>query len=188
LAQHDIQVWVDRRVGVLHLPGDLLFGTLSANLGPEQRKSVDILAEALAQYLPCFTPISIDDRSHCASDDRPVLETVLVEGHTDRRPIGKGAGGFRDNDQLSTERALAVYAELRQARPGLKELKNADRSYPLLGVSGFGDQRPLPQAQGDSEAEYALNRRIDLRFLLAGTAELERLRAQIEAALKGGEQ
>jgi chemotaxis protein MotB len=55
-------------------------------------------------------------------------------------------------------------------------------------VSGFGDQRPLPQAQGDSETEYALNRRIDLRFLLAGTAELERLRAQIEAALKGGEQ
>jgi flagellar motor protein MotB len=48
----------------------------------------------LAEFVPCFTPI--DDRSRCASDDRPVLETVLVEGHTDRRPIGKGAGSFRD--------------------------------------------------------------------------------------------
>jgi hypothetical protein len=45
----------------------------------------------------------------------------------------------------------------------------------------------LPQAQGDSEAEYTLNRRIDLHFLLARTAELERLRGQIETALREGE-
>jgi chemotaxis protein MotB len=63
---------------------------------------------------------------------------------------------------------------------------NADRTYPLLGVSGFGSRRPLPQAQGDTDAEYALNRRIDLRFLLARSAELQRLHAQIAQALKEG--
>jgi chemotaxis protein MotB len=185
LSQHNIQVWVDRRAGILHLPGDLLFGTLSATLAPKQRESVGILADALAQTLPCFTPIP--DRTHCDLADLPILETVLVEGHTDRRPIGNVGTGFRDNDQLSTERALAVFAELHHVQPSLDELRNADRSYQLLGVSGFGAQRPLPQAQGNTDADYALNRRIDLRFLLARTAELERLRGQIEAALKESE-
>jgi len=182
LSQRGIQVWVDRQAGILHLPGDLLFDTLSATLGPRQRDSVGIVANALARILPCFTPIT--DRTQCGPPNLPVLETVLIEGHTDRRPIGIAGTGFRDNDQLSTERALAVFAELRRAQPSLDALRNADGSYPLLGVSGFGDRRPLPQAQGSTEADYGLNRRIDLRFLLARTAELERLRGQLEAALK----
>ena len=110
LSQRGIQVWVDRQAGILHLPGDLLFDTLSATLGPRQRDSVGILANALARILPCFTPIT--DRTQCEPPNLPVLETVLVEGHTDRRPIGVAGTGFRDNDQLSTERALAVFAEL----------------------------------------------------------------------------
>ena len=185
LSQRGIQVWVDRQAGILHLPGDLLFETLSATLGPRQRDSVGILANALARILPCFTPIT--ERTSCDPSNLPVLETVLVEGHTDRRPISMAGTDFRDNDQLSTERALAVFAELRGAQPSLDALRNADGSYPLLGVSGFGDRRPLPQAQGSTEADYGLNRRIDLRFLLARTAELERLRDQLEAALKESE-
>jgi chemotaxis protein MotB len=110
-----------------------------------------------------------------------------VEGHTDRRPISGTGSPFRDNDQLSTERALTVFAELQRVQPQLDVLLNADRSYPLLGFSGFGARRPLPRALGDTEADYAQNRRIDLRFLLARTAELERLRAQIEAVLKDSE-
>jgi chemotaxis protein MotB len=186
LKQRGINVRVDRQAGILHLPGDLLFGTLSATLGPKQRESVGALAGALAQTLPCFTPIE-DWTARCDPSDLPVLETVLVEGHTDRRPINGSGNVFRDNDQLSTERALAVFAELQRAQPRLNELFNADRSYPLLGVSGFGARRPLPSAQGDTEPEYSLNRRIDLRFLLARTAELERLRNEIEAALKESE-
>ena len=186
LSKRGIQVWVDRQAGILHLPGDLLFSTNSATLASKQRENIDVLADALAKTLPCFTPVT--DRMGCDPADLPILETVLVEGHTDRRPIIGLGGGFRDNDQLSTERALAVFAELRRAQRDLENLRNADDSYPLLGFSGFGARRPLPQAQGDSEAEYALNRRIDLRFLLARSAELERLRNQIESALKEGDQ
>jgi flagellar motor protein MotB len=185
LAQRGIRVWVDRDVGILHLPGDLLFATNSATLAPKQRESVDILADALAQTLPCFTPIN--DRTACDPADLPILETVLIEGHTDRRPI-TGGGAFRDNDQLSTERALTVSAELRNVRPNLDKLLNADSTYPLLGFSGFGARRPLPQAQGDADADYALNRRIDLRFLLARTAELERLHSEIDKALAESDQ
>lgn len=180
LAQRGVKVWVDAQAGILHLPGDLLFATNSASLSAKQRENVDILADALAQALPCYTPI--EDRSGCDTTDLPILETVLIEGHTDRRPISPG-GAFRDNDQLSTERALAVFAEIRNRQDRLERLLNADATYPLLGVSGFGQRRPLPDPQPDSGAAYAQNRRIDLRFLLARSAELERLKGEIDKAL-----
>jgi chemotaxis protein MotB len=180
LKQRGIPVRVDWDAGILHLQESVLFQPADARLGAEQRKKVDDLAEALARILPCFTALS--DRSTCDPTEQPVLETVLIEGHTDKRSILNVR--YRDNDQLSTERALAVFAELLRVQAGLEALRNADNTYPLLGVSGFGARRMLPQAQGDTDAEYALNRRIDIRFLLARTAELERLRKRIEEALR----
>jgi flagellar motor protein MotB len=116
LNRRGIKATVDRQAGILHLPGDLLFGTLSATLGPKPRDSVDILADALAQTLPCLT--SIDNRTErCDPADAPILETVLVEGYTDRRPISGIGNVFRNNDQLSTERALAVFAEFQRGSP-----------------------------------------------------------------------
>lgn len=182
LNDRGVKVWVDKDAGILHIQGDMLFETNIAV--PKNRDSVDIVADALARFLPCFTPIS--DRAQCDPADLPILETVLIEGHTDRRAI-TGGGLFRDNDQLSTERALAVFAEFKRVQPGLDTLMNADRTYPLLGVSGFGARRPLPHHEGDTEADYALNRRIDLRFLLARNAELERLHREIEQALAASE-
>ena len=48
------------------------------------------------------------------------------------------------------------------------------------------DGRCRKRRETGAEADYGLNRRIDLRFLLA-TPELERLRSQLEAALNESE-
>ena len=179
LKERGVPARVDRQAGILHLPGDMLFLSNSATLSSVQRDKVDTLADALAETLPCFTPMN--DRKACDASDLPILETVLIEGHTDHARIHGGL--FRDNDQLSTERALTVFAELQNRQTELDKLLNVDGTYPLLGFSGFGDRRPLPEAKGDSDADYAQNRRIDLRFLLARNAELERLRSEIDKAL-----
>jgi chemotaxis protein MotB len=181
LAERSIPVRVDWQAGILHLQESVLFQPSEASLGSEQRRTVDRLADALMRTLPCFT--TIPDRTSCDQSDPAILETALIEGHTDKRPIVSGR--YRDNDQLSTERALAVFGELLRVEPGLEKLRNAEGTYPLLGVSGFGARRPLPEAQGDIDADYALNRRIDLRFILAArsSAELERLNSKIEKAL-----
>jgi chemotaxis protein MotB len=186
LASQGIHVWIDRQAGILRLPGDTLFESYKAELKPGQREKIVALASALARSLPCFTPIQ--DRGVCDAADLPILETVLIEGHTDRAQILTSRGPFRDNDQLSSERALSVFRSMREAEPRLNSLSNADDSYPLLGFSGFGERRPLPNARGDTPQDYAQNRRIDLRFLLARTGELERLHAQIEKALRDSEQ
>ena len=105
---------------------------------------------------------------------------MLVEGHTDHQPI-TNAVRFRDSDQLSTERALAVFGELLRAQPRLNDLYNSD-SLQLLGVSGYGDRRPLPDAQDMSAESFRRNRRIDIRFVLTSrtSGELQKLRDEIQ--------
>ncbi len=48
----------------------------------------------------------------------------------------------QENDRLSTARALTVFAERRQQQPLLDDLRNTE-AQPLLGVSGYGERRPL---------------------------------------------
>jgi chemotaxis protein MotB len=175
LVQQGIQVVVDRQSGVLRIAGDLLFETGSATLAEGPRRAVAQLAEALAAVLPCFAT----RQPNCPAHARPVLEAVLVEGHTDRRPVTDRTR-FRDNDHLSAERALAVFTELRARQRGLEDLRTP-AGVPLLGVSGYGERRPLEDARGDTQEELRRNRRIDIRFILSAPAsdELARLRQRI---------
>jgi chemotaxis protein MotB len=181
LRDRGILVEVDERSGVLHLSGDLLFATGSAALSAEAQRTVLVLADVLQATLPCYA----EDQSAtaCSAGAVPVLETVLIEGHTDRRPIPLGAR-YRDNDQLATERALAVFSEMRKDQPGLDAIRNRD-GLQLLGEAGYGDRRPLPDAPGTSDEDFRKNRRIDIRFVLTSriSDELKRLRESIQQVI-----
>ncbi|MBX5470991.1 MAG: hypothetical protein IRZ23_00835 [Acetobacteraceae bacterium] len=181
LRARGVQVVIDQHSGVLRLSGDLLFATGSAALSPEAVKTVGILADVMMRILPCYA--GSPPSSECPDDSIPVLETVLIEGHTDHRPFME-TFRYRDNDQLSTERALAVFSELRRAQPGLDAVRNSD-GLQLLGASGYGDRRPLPDAQGNSEEDFRRNRRIDIRFVLTSrtSEEMQRLRDEIRRAI-----
>jgi flagellar motor protein MotB len=113
---------------------------------------------------------------------------MLVEGHTDRQPFQglTAAESQARNDLLSTERALTVFAHLRQQQRILDDLRNPS-DQPLLGVSGYGQRRPLPEATSLSEAHLAQNRRIDLRFILSARTsdEIRRLLEDIAALQRG---
>jgi hypothetical protein len=52
-------------------------------------------------------------------------------------------------------------------RPALDDLKNA-ASQPLFGISGYADRRPYgkDRTSNATEAGRALNRRIDVRFVM----------------------
>jgi chemotaxis protein MotB len=178
LHDRGVLVEVDEHSGVLHISGDLLFATGSAALSNEAQRTVRVLADILQATLPCYA----EEKTAAACPDGavPVLETVLIEGHTDHRPIPVGTH-YRDNDQLATERALAVFSEMRKAQPGLDVIRNRD-GLQLLGEAGYGDRRPLPDALGTSDDEFRKNRRIDIRFVLTSRTsdELKRLRESIQ--------
>ncbi len=74
---------------------------------------------------------------------------IIIEGHTDNVPISTIK--FRDNWQLSTERALSVLNYI------LREKRlNASR----FSAAGYGQYNPI--VPNDTPANRALNRRVDI--------------------------
>lgn len=99
-----------------------------------------------------------------------LLETLLIEGHTDDVPVAPGRR-FRDNLELSSMRAATVQRMITACEPDVEHLVNSD-GYPILSTSGYGATRPAtldPERAGE-------NRRIDLRFLLEPPVDALRAR------------
>jgi hypothetical protein len=137
------------------------------------------LAAVLALTLPCYSRAPAIQQSDCPVPSRPLLEAVLVEGHTDDRPISTST--FADNWQLASARAINTYKALLAYEPSLSALLN-ERGEALLGVSNYEAQRPASLGLGTEDRR--LNRRIDLRFLIAAPSEaqLDEIRRRVRAS------
>ncbi len=167
LEQQGIDVRVFPETGVLRLPENILFESGQAELSARGEQAVGVLAMALAPLIPCFAKADgfgwrAPGEAVCDDQYHGRLEAVLIEGHTDDRPIH--GGRYRSNWDLSTARAIATFTALEQAAP-IMGLAENDRSEKLVGVSGYGEHRPV--ASNDHAAGRRANRRIDLRFLMA---------------------
>lgn len=75
---------------------------------------------------------------------------ISVEGHTDNVPLSRG-GQFRDNWQLSSERALSVLGYLL-----------TDKKLDASRFSAAGNGEYQPQVPNDTAENRALNRRVDI--------------------------
>lgn len=84
--------------------------------------------------------------------------TIVVEGHTDNIPIKSKK--FRDNWQLSTERALSVLDYL---------LQDANLNAGRFAAAGYGEFRPL--VSNDTKENRALNRRVDIVVIPAAQGQ-----------------
>jgi chemotaxis protein MotB len=178
LREREVDVILDPENGVLRLPESLLFDTGEAVLQPRGVRALRELAAVLALTLPCYSRAPASQQIDCPIASKPLLEAVLVEGHTDDRPISTST--FADNWQLASARAINTYKALLAYEPSLSALLN-ERGEALLGVSNYEAQRPV--SLGPTPEDRRLNRRIDLRFLIAAPSEaqLDRIRAQMHA-------
>lgn len=160
LKSRGIIVEVDDANGILRLPEKLLFSKGSADITRQGREDIGHVASAMSIVMPCYAgkPAPLD----CPPSSGGRLETVLVEGHTDPDAFA-GGGRIRNNWQLSVFRAINTYRALTLASPTLGKLRN-DGKKSVLGVSGYGEFRPLNDNR--DEGEKTQNRRIDLRFIM----------------------
>jgi len=168
LDRQGVQVSIDLESGILRLPESILFERGSADLNEDGRAALGKLVVAMKPLLPCFANAfavdpggSIALPEHCPPQRTGRLETILIEGHTDRVPI---TGRFRDNWDLSVARATNTFRTLRELDGRLLHFRN-DRNEPLIGVSGYAETRAL-DGTDDLDA-MAANRRIDIRFIMA---------------------
>lgn len=120
---------VDGRIGIR---GSVLFARSSAELEPEGVALLAALGPPLEAYL--------------AAHD----EMIMVSGFTDDRPLVASRQGYKDNWELSTERALTVTRALVAA--GVPEAS--------LFAAGFGAGHPV--APNDSLENRAKNRRVEI--------------------------
>ncbi len=173
LAHRGIEVYVEPDQGVLRIrENGIFFESGAARPVDEDTPNVGMIARVLADVLPCYVaengkqiklnPLQrraeyCDTRppSTCEGGEDARVETVLIEGHTDPRPI---KGGDWDNLDLSSARAGQVFRMMTECEPRLEALYNSS-ALKVLGVSGYADRRPVSQV--DEE-----NRRIDLRFMM----------------------
>ncbi|WP_374944916.1 flagellar motor protein MotB [Sphingomonas sp.] len=161
LAQHHLDVEIDTATGVLRLPAAILFAKGDFRLSGEGRRAVTIIAQSMADVLPCYT---FPRREAGCRDTPHSVDAIFIEGHTDSDPLA-GAGPISDNMDLSALRATNTFRAMEQAVSSLPQLHNRD-GRPILSVSGYGADRPVPGNTGSDEAAKSRNRRIDLRFLM----------------------
>ena len=83
-------------------------------------------------------------------------KTVIVAGYTDNVPVA-GKGHYKDNWDLSAERAVSVVRYLQS--------KGVDPK--MLGAAGFAEYRPL--GPNDSADGRSQNRRIEIALTAADT-------------------
>jgi chemotaxis protein MotB len=164
LTERGVQVAIDERNGILRLPNEVLFDTAQDQISPAGQRALQHLAGALEEVLPCYSVADEPPPAACpASQHR--IETIFIEGHTDDAPMV----GARDNWDLSAARATNTYRTLVRIDPELESYRweAADGELrPIFSVSGYADRRPVNR---DNTAEArAENRRIDLRFVMAG--------------------
>ena len=156
LDQVGLTVTIDKDTGVLRLTEDAIrFAPESSQLDAPAQHNVDVLAKVLLDVLPHYT--TCPPGGSCPLSSGYVVETVFIEGHTDK------TGSDALNWQLSTERAVNTYRRIVEDAPRLRTLRNSD-SKEILSVSGYAYTRPAVE-QDDTEG-YRMNRRIDLRFVM----------------------
>lgn len=168
LKPYNLTVRIDAETGVLSLPNSILFETGQFELSPQGRQAVGIVADELSAVLPCYTN-KVPGGPSCLG--KPVaankIDAIFIEGHTDSDKL-TGGGILRDNMDLSALRATNTFRQLTDTHPELEQLVNSSgrQPVPILGVAGYGERRPVPDATGTPDQIKAQNRRIDLRFLM----------------------
>ncbi len=165
LREEHIHVEIDPRNGVLHLPEAILFESGSDEFNPGGYAALGKLAAILGHILPYYaanTGLPVEDIDRI-NPFRAILDAVFIEGHTDDRPI-RNSQLFKSNWELSASRAIHTFQILTETRPDLQGLLNK-KGQPLFGFSGYADTRPV--RPNDSEENRMLNRRIDIRFIMA---------------------
>ena len=175
-----VEVLADQ--GVLRLSDNAInFPSGSETPVPEHHVNVGRLAQAIAEVVPCYVspgsavstlrdggeavsycqPPADPSMYDCRKQEFPwLLETLLIEGHTDNVPVSPG-NRFQDNLELSSMRAATVHRMIVACEPEVERLLSTD-DFPVLSTSGYGYTRPAIRDTGRT----AENRRIDLRFLL----------------------
>ncbi len=162
--KYGVNINVNEEQGILHLQEGVLFDSGSAELKPDGQETLKILANVFLKILPEYLCFGLSNKGkNSALTKVGTIETVFIEGHTDRQPVRPG-GKFKDNLELSAARARNTFKFLAVNFPQLIDFRNCDGYY-IFSLSGYGEYRPI-RPYKENEFNVPENRRIDFRFIM----------------------
>lgn len=165
MSEQGIKVDIDPNQGILRLGEDILFDKGKADITSQGDRAVAALANALAAVLPCYTIGGLSATASECPQERALVNSIYIEGHTDNDPLTRKQLGMSDNLDLSAIRATNTFRALLEKKSDLLAFHNREDS-PVLSVSGYGEYRPIERDQ-PTESLKRKNRRIDLRILMS---------------------
>jgi flagellar motor protein MotB len=129
----------------------------------EGKLVLEVVAKILNEELNCETT---NIKGLCDKNKNLVIENMLLEGHTDSEPISgclKKNSNICDNLSLSKNRAYYAYNIIENVigKEKIQSFRNLKRQS-IVNISGYGATRLIK----DIPQSSALNRRIDIRFLM----------------------
>ena len=163
LKGHGITIMLAENGTVLRIPEQQLqFALGKYDIPPAHTGPARAIGQALLQALS-------------KAENRRLLDTVFVEGHTDSVPNSREMGNWG----LSTYRAISLWNFWTDSTENLSALKSLRTlpsdpitpAKPLISVSGYADTRSthgLLEGQ-DLKNERSEDRRIDIRFTLVSS-------------------
>jgi chemotaxis protein MotB len=132
IANKDVRLEMLEKGLVITFVADVLFDSGKAKLKPESLDSLDKVARILNENVPDLN--------------------IGIEGHTDNVPIK--VSGWKDNWELSTERALSVLRYLVQKK---------EVSPSRVRATGYGETSPV--ASNETASGRKANRRVEIVIL-----------------------
>lgn len=176
LAESSKSIECDADTHILRLGEETLFSSGQYKVDAHKVQILKKIGQTLKGLLLCGDNTHEDLKRICR-DGRLPLEAILIEGHTDPVPLGLklqrqcrknlNTACIPDNLTLSSFRAIEVYQKIKDQLGGavVRDGKS------LIGVAGYGANRPLSCSSNGGPKEAAAcrkkNRRIEIRFVLS---------------------
>ena len=148
--------------GSLVFSDGVLFDVNSFNIRPEATPTLDRLIDVFATALSDPT-------------NAQYIDSIVISGHTD------WDGSNESNRELSTNRANAVLTYMLRGNGG----KLAPYAQ-YFRAAGYGEARPLPGTDQNTEAGKAANRRIEISVVLKDDSILDVVNAVLDIDMPEG--
>ncbi|MBF0148147.1 MAG: hypothetical protein HQL84_14620 [Magnetococcales bacterium] len=151
LTRQQLRIFINPGQATITLPSILDFDPGSSHPGPRQRRALTVLAQGLAQFLPCHVAHP-PQPAHCPNPPSPVrVDTIRIRGQAAFAHPGEPRFFF--NWKLATARAYRALDLMLATQPDLIAMKNS-RGQTLFQIEGR-----IAKPRGDQGGQ-----RLDLRF------------------------
>jgi chemotaxis protein MotB len=113
---------------------------------------------------------------------RSYVSDIIIEGHTNSKPIGKKETSFIDNLSLSQARALNVTNFLLSSESAKYREKLFLSSY--VQAVGMSYRKKVAIKTGSKVEDFEKSKRVEIKFRLKDEENIEKLRKMLEKSIK----